>query len=109
MTREWRSGASDSTLPAEETLTHEPLDVKEALTIWIDAICINQDDNLERSAQVQIMGSIYQTAKRLRIWLGEHSPNTIAAIENFSVADMRTKMFLDGEITYSPSLEEDGS
>ncbi|KAH8783854.1 heterokaryon incompatibility protein-domain-containing protein [Hyaloscypha sp. PMI_1271] len=59
--------------------------VDKPLTIWIDAICINQDDIIERGAQVQIMGEIYQTAWRLRIWLGEHSSNTIPAMENFSL------------------------
>jgi hypothetical protein len=72
--------------------------VDKPLTIWIDAICINQDDIIERGAQVQIMGEIYQTAWRLRIWLGEHSSNTIPAMENFSLVDGGIKLFLDGDI-----------
>jgi hypothetical protein len=72
--------------------------VNKPLTIWIDAICINQDDIIERGAQVQIMGEIYQTAWRLRIWLGEHSSNTIPAMENFSLVDGGIKLFLDGDI-----------
>ncbi|KAL5115065.1 hypothetical protein ACEQ8H_007040 [Pleosporales sp. CAS-2024a] len=38
--------------------------------LWIDAICINQGDNYERSHQVQMMGLIYQCAQRVRVWLG---------------------------------------
>ena len=55
-------------------------------TIWIDDICINQDDNSEKSKQVAMMGDIYHRSSRLVIWLGEASKleiNSIqAAIEN---------------------------
>ncbi|KAK3680577.1 hypothetical protein LTR37_021154 [Vermiconidia calcicola] len=42
-------------------------------TLWIDAICINQDDDQERSAQVLIMRYIYGRAAHVVIWLGEDS------------------------------------
>jgi hypothetical protein len=38
--------------------------------IWIDALCINQSDNEEKSRQVQLMGQIYQRATFVSIWLG---------------------------------------
>ncbi|KAH8702916.1 heterokaryon incompatibility protein-domain-containing protein, partial [Phaeosphaeriaceae sp. PMI808] len=38
--------------------------------LWIDAICINQEDWNERSAQVVIMRNIYQRAERVLVWLG---------------------------------------
>lgn len=31
--------------------------------IWIDALCINQDDVEERSQQVQLMGAVYRSAR----------------------------------------------
>ncbi|KAK3644449.1 hypothetical protein LTR56_009701 [Elasticomyces elasticus] len=40
---------------------------------WLDAICINQQDFVERSAQVSNMLSIYKKAARVVVWLGEHS------------------------------------
>ncbi|KAK3706185.1 hypothetical protein LTR37_012886 [Vermiconidia calcicola] len=42
-------------------------------TLWIDAICINQDDDYERSAQVSVMRQIYERAEHVVIWLGEES------------------------------------
>ena len=39
-------------------------------TIWIDAICINQSDDIEKSLQVRIMHQIYQQAQHVYIWLG---------------------------------------
>ena len=39
--------------------------------IWIDAICINQDDSDEKAWQVELMGSIYKSCSQVYIWLGE--------------------------------------
>lgn len=39
--------------------------------IWVDAICINQDDIEERNRQVQAMASIYAKASRVIVWLEE--------------------------------------
>ncbi|KAL8414361.1 hypothetical protein RB594_005550 [Gaeumannomyces avenae] len=41
------------------------------LVLWVDAVCINQGDVGERSAQVQLMGDIYQSAASVLVWLGE--------------------------------------
>lgn len=37
---------------------------------WIDAVCINQSDLAERSAQVQMMDRIYSGADKVTVWLG---------------------------------------
>ncbi|KAK4214762.1 putative heterokaryon incompatibility protein [Rhypophila decipiens] len=39
--------------------------------IWVDAICINQEDIPERNQQVAMLGSIYRTADYVVVWLGE--------------------------------------
>ncbi|MBV35439.1 MAG: hypothetical protein CMP47_08270 [Rickettsiales bacterium] len=39
-------------------------------TIWVDAICIAQDDLHEKNHQVQMMSTIYSQAKKAFIWLG---------------------------------------
>jgi ankyrin repeat protein len=44
--------------------------------LWVDAICINQEDKDERGQQVQQMGSIYSGAERVIIWLGEATYDT---------------------------------
>ena len=44
--------------------------------LWIDAICINQDDIQERNSQVLIMGNIYNAANRVVIFLGNHTPGS---------------------------------
>ncbi|XDG08022.1 hypothetical protein ABKA04_007637 [Annulohypoxylon sp. FPYF3050] len=44
--------------------------------IWIDAICINQQDLAERASQVQMMDQIYKCCERTTIWLGCEDENT---------------------------------
>ncbi|KAF2803814.1 HET-domain-containing protein, partial [Mytilinidion resinicola] len=38
--------------------------------LWIDAICINQEDTNGRNCQVQQMGDIYWEATQVLSWLG---------------------------------------
>lgn len=55
--------------------------------LWADALCINQDDNAEREAQVRIMGDIYSAATFTVIWLGdedEHIRGAFSRLERFS-------------------------
>ncbi|KAF2028104.1 HET-domain-containing protein, partial [Setomelanomma holmii] len=42
-----------------------------ATWVWADAICINQDDVLERNSQVQLMKEVYSKAEKVAIWLGK--------------------------------------
>jgi hypothetical protein len=39
--------------------------------LWVDGICINQDDSLERGRQVAMMARIYSTATTVLVDLGE--------------------------------------
>lgn len=39
--------------------------------LWVDAICINQEDIPERSHQVTLMRDIYQQAEETIVYLGE--------------------------------------
>jgi len=40
------------------------------VTLWIDQICINQEDNTEKTEQVALMGKIYGLAEKVLVWLG---------------------------------------
>ncbi|KAL7958034.1 heterokaryon incompatibility domain-containing protein [Trichoderma compactum] len=44
--------------------------------IWVDAICINQEDISEKSSQVSMMVEIYKKATRVDIWLGNGSDSS---------------------------------
>lgn len=47
--------------------------------IWIDNICINQANTLERSCQVALMKRIYSQSTKTVIWLGDPESALIAA------------------------------
>lgn len=42
----------------------------EDVYLWVDALCINQDDEEEKSDQVNQMGRVYETAEEVIVWLG---------------------------------------
>jgi hypothetical protein len=52
------------------------LDPSRSRLVWIDQICINQDDIPERNHQVTLMTSIYSLASRVVVWLGEGTPES---------------------------------
>ncbi|KAI8957120.1 HET-domain-containing protein [Daldinia sp. FL1419] len=43
---------------------------REPRVMWIDALCINQADEIEKGPQVAMMSEIYQSARRVVAWLG---------------------------------------
>jgi hypothetical protein len=49
--------------------------------IWIDAICINQENITEKGQEVGRMGEIYHKAERVIVWLGPDDTDTPVALE----------------------------
>ncbi|GAB1317842.1 hypothetical protein MFIFM68171_08052 [Madurella fahalii] len=44
-----------------------------SVTLWIDLICINQEDTTEKNTQVPLMSDIYTGASSVIVWLGAAS------------------------------------
>ncbi|KAH9207890.1 heterokaryon incompatibility protein-domain-containing protein, partial [Leptodontidium sp. 2 PMI_412] len=51
------------------------------IRIWIDALCINQNDDEERGLQIRNMRQIYSQALSVILWLGDDPDNTANAIK----------------------------
>jgi hypothetical protein len=66
--------------------------------LWVDALCINQEDTTERNHQVKQMGAIYQKAERVVVWLGR--PKRLKGANPASVLDSLEKSF-DPGLEYS--------
>lgn len=49
---------------------HNLRDVAITLTIWVDKLCINQENEREQTRQVRMMREIYSSSKEVIIWLG---------------------------------------
>jgi Heterokaryon incompatibility protein (HET) len=52
-----------------------------SLTIWVDAICINQKDDIEKSHQIPLMDQVYSLANAVYVWLGESNENSDRAMD----------------------------
>ncbi|KAK6189615.1 hypothetical protein LQW54_013084 [Pestalotiopsis sp. IQ-011] len=54
--------------------------------LWIDAICINQNDLAERSSQVRMMARIFASASSTLIYVGKHTPSSLIVFRELSEA-----------------------
>ncbi|KAK4033559.1 heterokaryon incompatibility protein-domain-containing protein [Parachaetomium inaequale] len=54
---------------------------KKPVRLWVDSICINQNDNAEKSRQVRMMPDIYSNASATYIWLGPRADGSDEAME----------------------------
>ncbi|GMG06298.1 unnamed protein product [Aspergillus oryzae] len=54
---------------------------KEAIWLWVDAVCINQKDDIEKAAQISMMPDIFRSATRVYAWIGEEEDGSSEAIQ----------------------------
>ncbi len=92
------SGSHDDTKLGQLTITfslNEALQhirhPSDRLTLWIDQICINQEDDTEKGLQVAAMGRIYSQAERVLIWLGPGTPESDHFIDKMTRAGLLAK------------------
>ena len=76
--------------------------------LWIDAICINQDDVPERNQQVSKMKSIYQGAEAVNAWLGVAEDDSGLAFQMaeclYNVVEEERKVGLQISNPISPAM-----
>ncbi|GIZ37407.1 hypothetical protein CKM354_000085300 [Cercospora kikuchii] len=70
--------------------------------VWIDSICINQQDDEEKSAQVAIIFQIFQEAVRVVACLGEHADDSHFL---YATAKMLVPHFRESWERYGTQLE----
>lgn len=61
-------------------LRYLALDSKDRI-LWVDVICINQNDTRKKNHQVQQIGDIYRIVFQVILWLGLSSPGTKRVIK----------------------------
>ncbi|KAL8788724.1 MAG: hypothetical protein Q9213_001538 [Squamulea squamosa] len=75
-------------------------------TLWVDAVCINQLDNDERSQRVARMADIYRLAAKVIIWLGPEADNSTTAFK--ALRTLASKINVDWDrYTVTPVKAED--
>ena len=72
--------------PVTENLYNALLALKfhQINTVWIDALCINQLDDDEKSIQVLRMATIFRQAFQVAIWLGPYNAPLLRVVKKLS-------------------------
>lgn len=68
------------------------------LSIWIDAVCINQMDEDEKMRQISLMRSIYSSAIYVFIWLGEGNQRTERAMRYLETGGIPFRRFMNKKL-----------
>jgi hypothetical protein len=79
-----------------------------ARALWIDAICINQEDPIEKGEQIRRMHDIFKFASRTVIWLGRASDDSTEALRALEHVGKQIEYTSDDYFLPSPAaLEKD--
>lgn len=76
-----------NSLPITKTLFNAIKELSSSHTsnrLWVDQICINQRDEVEKDVQISLMGTIYRQARQVLGWLGEPTEDSEIGIEFLS-------------------------
>jgi hypothetical protein len=65
--------------------------------LWVDALCINQDDEEEKENQIPLMAEIYARARRVVVWLGPAEDGSDLALEEIRLAAEKSERLSSGE------------
>ncbi|RYP33988.1 hypothetical protein DL767_004509 [Monosporascus sp. MG133] len=71
---------------------------KNPRSLWADAVCINQQDDAEKTKQVASMADIYRQASSVLVWLGNYPKQAEALKELGQIS--RRKEFWHGDLDH---------
>ena len=72
--------------------------------LWVDAICINQADSVDKSHQVAMMADIYSKATKVLVWLAPAFEGSIKAMEFMTKLASKAISFGIGDDVDRPRL-----
>lgn len=69
--------------------------IKQASTqfLWVDEICIDQENEEERAVQIPLMEEIYTRCQECLVWLGDGTPETDIAIDAMPRISEHVKLY----------------
>ncbi|OAQ61466.1 heterokaryon incompatibility protein (HET) domain-containing protein [Pochonia chlamydosporia 170] len=74
--------------------------------LWVDALCINQQDNIEKRQQLPLMGGIYSNALAVFAWIGAETASSGDVIEEIvRVGDIFVMDLLRGILSPASEVE----
>jgi hypothetical protein len=72
--------------------------------LWVDAVCINQDDSDEKAHQIKLMRPIYALASGVLLWLGPGTDNTDSAMTSIEKFDKQHWSTYDFQVNFMELL-----
>ncbi|KAJ4290976.1 hypothetical protein N0V90_010172 [Kalmusia sp. IMI 367209] len=79
----------------------------EVLRIWVDAVCINQQDLEEKGVQVSKMDDIYRRAESVLAWLGPASDTSEGALDYLEIlAELSKSPEYDNQVRPQAAIVE---
>ena len=72
--------------------------------LWVDALCINQDDSAEKAHQIKLMRPIYALASGVLLWLGSGTDETDAAMRSIEKFDKEHWSTYDFQVNFMELL-----
>lgn len=79
------------------------------IMLWIDALCIDQNNAAEKSQQIGLMGEIYHNADLVLVWLGAKTKSTSCLEQQYRTwcssrrEERRRSFYDDGDRDYNTS------
>ena len=71
-------------------------------TLWVDAVCIDQQNAEERSSQILLMRDVFQRASKVVVWLGESTVASKAAVALIRKVDFGDGSFWEQKENQGP-------
>jgi hypothetical protein len=81
-------------------------DYQDSVELWVDAVCIDQGDEEEKSEQIGIMDEIFQRAKTVLVWLGNFGEDSLSLLHDHtrrlsSQAESKSSLEEGGKLGYA--------
>ena len=70
--------------PSLSILLHQMEARSDVRFIWIDQICINQQDDVEKAIQMKMMRDVYVSAHKVLVWLGPSTKDSDLAMDTIA-------------------------
>lgn len=64
-------------------------DVKESHVFWVDAVCIDQSNNVEKAAQIRLISDIFHYAMEVWCWLGNASAEEEEVMRTLNIEELQ--------------------
>ncbi|KAF2855806.1 hypothetical protein T440DRAFT_163460 [Plenodomus tracheiphilus IPT5] len=73
--------------------------------LWIDSVCISQQHNEDKAAQIPLMAEIYQRASRVLVWLGPPPEDVSKTFALRRIMRVMSVLILSSVVTREDMLE----